>query len=132
MKNSIYVIANDLAMILGREFKLELCSSTLISFSTDDCKYTELSRIGDVYCLSYTEGIRNKISRYEGTIKDEYDLIDACRVTGIFEVLKKESQRLLEKIEGYDPECIFDRKYRDQISNRIQNIEKIFNAKRGQ
>ena len=132
MKNPIYVIANDLAMILGRNFKLELCSSTLISFSTDDCKYTELSRIGDIYCLSYTEGVGKKISRYEGTIKDKFDLIDACRVTGIFEVLRKESERLLEKIEGYDPNCLFDRKYRNQIGNRLDNIERIFNAKRGE
>ena len=132
MENSIYKIANDLAMILGTEFKLELCSSTLISFSTDDCKYSELSRIGDIYCLSYTEGIDEEILRYEGNIKNKYDLLDACRVTGIFEVLKKESERLLEKIEGYDPECIFDRKYRNQIGNRLDNIEKIFNAKRGE
>ena len=128
-KNAIYVIANDLAMILGKQFELELCSSTLISFSNPKGGYTELSTLnGNVYCLSYTQGAGKETLYYEGRIPNDHALLKACDTIGIFDMIRKESKTLLKKAEDLDNQCIFDRKIRDDILSRLLNIDRILHA----
>lgn len=129
-KNAIYVIANDLALILGKEYELELCSSTLISFSNPKGGYTELSRLsgGNVYCLSYTEGVGKETNYYEGTIHNDNALLDACSTIGIFDMIRKESERLLAKAEELESDCPFDRKTKNEILSRLLNIDRILDA----
>ena len=121
-----YEYANDFASILGRNFNVELLSSSLITFDCKSGAYATIAPIGDKFTLSFTKGIDNYTFYFDGKIHNTRDLILAAKHIGVFHTLKCEIDELIQKANELDSNCIFDRKEIDRISERLEIIDQIF------
>lgn len=120
-----YEHANDLGSILGKDFILELFSSSLITFSSKSGGYATIAPIGDKFTLSFVKDFDSCVFYYDGKILNTRGLILAAISVGVFDSLKSEIDELMLKRNKLDCDCIFDRKEIDRIDQRFEIIDQV-------